>query len=143
MKGRKYTAYTLTTTILEEAALAAIVLWLLPIWGINIPIWGLILMMLALGAYDYITYRLGKRALDKKPMILSQVIVGNKCTAATLLAPEGYVKVGGELWRASSTGSAIHQGQEAVIVGRDGLTLFVAPLDNGKQERPDTRNPEF
>jgi len=127
MKGKGYTAYALITTLLEEVALAAVVLWLLPRFGINIPLWGLILMMAAWGAVSYIIYRLGKRALDKKPII--SPMVGSKCTATMPLTPKGYVRVGSELWQASSTGSTIAAGQEVTIVGTKGLTLLVAPLD--------------
>jgi membrane-bound serine protease (ClpP class) len=138
MKWRKYTVYTLITTILEEAALVAIVLWLLPRFGINIPLWGLILLMIALGAYTYITYRLGKKALDKKPIVSPDTIVGSKCKATTLLAPQGYVRVGGELWRASSS-STIRPGEEAIVVGREGITLLVSPAGkNNHGNKADT-----
>jgi len=84
-------------------------------------------MMAAWGAVSYIIYRLGKRALDKKPII--SPMVGSKCTATMPLTPKGYVRVGSELWQASSTGSTIAAGQEVTIVGTKGLTLLVAPLD--------------
>jgi membrane protein implicated in regulation of membrane protease activity len=127
MKHAKYTAYSVITTLLEEIALVAIVLWLLPRWGINIPLWGLILMVVALGAYAYITYWLGKKALDKKPMISPDV--GSKCQAATPLTPEGYVRVNGELWQATSS-SAVDTGEEVVIVGIKRMTLLVSPAEN-------------
>ncbi|GAI71524.1 unnamed protein product, partial [marine sediment metagenome] len=62
MEHKKYTAYSIISSLVEEAALAAVVLWVLPRLGINIPLWGLILMMLALGACEYISYRIGKSA---------------------------------------------------------------------------------
>ena len=129
MKTKKYTAYSIITSLLEEVALAVVVLWLLPRFGINIPLWGLILMMVALGAYDYITYRLGKKALDKKPMISPEAMVGSKCKATTPLAPRGYVRFGSELWRASSS-SIINAGEEVIVVGIKGMTLLVSPVDN-------------
>jgi len=86
-------------------------------------------MMVALGAYDYITYRLGKKALDKKPMISPEAMVGSKCKATTPLAPRGYVRFGSELWRASSS-SIINAGEEVIVVGIKGMTLLVSPVDN-------------
>jgi hypothetical protein len=62
MKYRRYTVLTITTTLLEEAALVAVVLWLLPRVAINIPIWGLIIMMVALGVYNSINYRLNNNS---------------------------------------------------------------------------------
>jgi len=127
MKGTKYTAYSIITTILEEIALVAVVLWLLPRWGINIPLWGLILMVAAMGAYGGITYWLGKKALDRKPIISPDV--GSKCQVALPLTPKGYVRVNGELWRATSI-SAIDAGEEVVIVGIKRMTLLVSPAEN-------------
>ena len=131
MKHTKYTVYSIITTLLEELALVAVVLWLLPRWGINIPLWGLILIMTALGTYDYITYRLGKKALDKKPMISPDV--GSKCQVTKPLTPDGYVRVNGELWQATSS-SAIDAGEEVVIVGIEGMTLLVSPAENANHE---------
>ena len=129
MKNKKYTVYSIVTTLLEELALVAVVLWLLPKWRINIPLWGLILMMAALGTYNYITYRWGKKALDKKPIISPETMLGSKCQVATPLTPKGYVKVDGELWQATSS-STIDVGEEVVIVGIKGMTLMVSPAKN-------------
>lgn len=123
MKGRRYTVYAIITTLLKEVALIMVVLWLLPRFGINIPLWGLVLMMAGLGAYEYIAYRLGKKALDKEPIISPDI--GSRGRATTPLTPRGYVRVSGELWKASSISSAIAIGGEVVIVGGKGLTLLV------------------
>ncbi len=132
MKGKKFTAYAIVTSILEEAALVAVVLWLLPGFGINIPLWGLILLMIALGAYSYMTSKLEKKALDKKPIILPDI--GSRGKVTTPLTPRGYVRIGAELWKASSTGSDIDKGEEIVIVSIEGMTLLVAPLDKGNHK---------
>jgi len=50
--------------------------------------------------------------------------------AATPLAPDGYVQVQGEVWRALSTGPNIDKDDEIVIVEVRRLTLFVASLSN-------------
>ena len=133
MRSKRYVIYSLIITFLEEVALAVVVLWLLPRFGINIPLWGLILMMVALGAYAHITYRLGKKALGKKPIISPEAIVGSKGKATTLLAPKGYVRVGGELWQASSI-STINAGEEVIVTGIEGMTLLVSPVGNKNHE---------
>jgi len=132
MKSRQYTVLTIFVSLLEGAAIATIVLWLLPQWGVKIPVWGLILMLIAFGVYEIIAYRLGRRALFRKSMLSPQVGYWGK--AATPLAPSGYVKLEGELWRAVSNGPNINQGDKIVVVGVKGLTLFVAP--NEKQPQP-------
>ena len=137
MTKKGYIASAIVTALLGEAALVAVVLWLLPRWGVNIPVWGLILLMLAFGVYEVITYRMGKRALDRKPVTSLEAMVRCCGKATTPLAPDGYVQVEGELWRALSTGPNIDKGEEIVVVATKRLTLFVAPLSNSSHEVSD------
>jgi len=132
MKYRKYTVLTITTTLLEEAALMAVVLWLLPRVAINIPLWGLILMMIALGVYNSINYRLNKKALVKKPII--SLDIGSRGRTTTPISPKGYVRVNGELWQASSS-STIDAGEEIAIVGIEGMTLLISPIEKDDRAR--------
>jgi len=118
---------TIVTSLLEVAAIVAIVIWLLPLWGIRIPVWGLILIVLAFGVYQFLTYRLGKRALGRKPVVSSDAMVGRYGKAITSLTPDGYVQLDGELWRASSVGSHTYRGDEVVVREVKGLTLVVTP----------------
>ena len=134
MEVRRYTVLAVVSSILEEGVLVAVVLWLLPRFGINIPLWALVVMMIALGLYGYVGYRLGRTALERKPMMASEAMLGSQCTVMTPLAPRGYVKVGSEMWRASSRGLVIEKGQEVVIVGMEELTLLVVPLDSDDRE---------
>jgi membrane-bound serine protease (ClpP class) len=132
MKHRRYTVLAITTSLLEQAALVAVVLWLLPRAAINIPLWGLILMTIALGTYNYINYRLGKKALTKKPMISPDI--GSRGRAATPISTIGYVRVNGELWRASSN-ATIDAGEEIVVVGIEGMTLLISSTEKDNSTR--------
>ena len=134
MEVRRYTVLAVVSSILEQGVLVAVVLWLLPRFGINIPLWALVVMMIALGLYGYVGYRLGRTALERKPMMASEAMLGSQCTVMTPLAPRGYVKVGSEMWRASSRGLVIEKGQEVVIVGMEELILLVVPLDSDDRE---------
>jgi len=87
------------------------------------------------GAYEYITCRLSKKALDKNPMISPDI--GSSGRATTPFTLRGYVRVSGELWKASSISPAIAIGEEVVIVGIEGMSLFVAPLDKCSHEPSD------
>ncbi len=114
-----------------------VVLWLLPRIGINIPLWGLIIMMVALGTYAWVAYRLGRKALDKKPIFSPDV--GSRGRTTTPISPTGYVRVNGELWRASSS-STIGAGEEIAVAGIDGMTLLVSPVKKaGHEYKGDTR----
>ena len=132
MKYGRYTALTITTSLLEEAALVTVVLWLLPKVAINIPLWGLILMMIALGVYNYISYRLGKKAIDKKPMISPDI--GSLGRTMTPVSSKGYVRINGELWQASSK-STIDAGEEIAVVGIEGMTLLISPVEKDNRTR--------
>ncbi len=122
---RSFTLFCLVTTVIEEAVLTAILLWLLPHFGISIPIWLFVTLVLAWATWSYLTYRLGKRAIGKTPAVGPEAMVGTICQTITPLCPKGYVQAGIELWRARSISGDIDAGVEVVIVGMKGLTLFV------------------
>ncbi len=132
MKRKGYIVSSVVTGLLGEAALASIVLWVLPLWRVYIPIWGLILLMITFAFYEIVSYRIGARALERKPVVSSEAMVGCRGRATTSLAPDGYVQVNGELWQALSTGPKINAGEEIVVMGIKRLTLFVAPSHNSK-----------
>jgi len=127
-KGKGYTVYTIVTTLGEEAALAAVVLLGLPLLGINIPWWGLALMMVAWAVYSYIAYWLCVRALRKRALVGLEVLIGAEGKTTCQIAPKGYVRVQGELWKAVSTQTHVGEGEEVVVVGRNNFTLVVTPL---------------
>jgi membrane-bound ClpP family serine protease len=113
------------STLLEEAALAALLLWGLPQLGIHLPLPVLIVLMAALLAYAVITYRLGSRALEKKPVAGLSDMVGSQGKVVNRLDPEGLVRIKGELWKASSAAGRIDTGEEVTVVKQEGLKLIV------------------
>ena len=123
-KGRLIIA--IVSTLAEEAALAAVVLWGLPKLGIYIPLWILIAVIVALGAYAVFAYRMGSRALRKKPVTGLTAMVGSRGKVVKPLAPEGFVRIRGELWRAISANESIEAGEEITVVAQDGLRLIVS-----------------
>ena len=131
MSKKAYIIFNIVTGLLKGAILLSIVFWLLPLWGINIPMWGLALLIIAFLAYEIVTFKLGRRALERKLVIWSEAIIGRCGKATTALAPEGYVQVNGELWHAFSSDTDINEGDDIVVVEMDRLTLRVA-LTNKK-----------
>ena len=125
MTGRLVLA--IISTLLEEAAIVVIVRWGLPQIGVDIPILGLIALMIAWGAYSVTTYRIGSRALRKKPLISLPDMVGSKGKVVSPLAPEGLVRIKGELWVAKSVGGEMPPGGEVIVVGQERLKLVVRP----------------
>ena len=113
------------STLLEEAALVVIVLFGLPRLGIQLPIPALIGLMVAWGAYSIITYRMGSRALRRKPLISLPEMTGSRGKVVSALAPEGLVRIRGELWVARAGGGEMNPGDEVIVLGQDGLKLLV------------------
>lgn len=124
MNGRLIAA--IISNMIEEAALVAIVLVGLPEMDINIPLPGLIAMMLAWGALSVVIYRMGSRALRRRPVTGMEAMVGSRGKVVSPLAPEGLVKIGAELWRAKSAGASIDVGQDVTVLSSEGKGLIVA-----------------
>lgn len=124
-KKRSYALFSLVTTLVEEAGLAPIVLLLLPQFGINIPVWLLILFIVLWAAYSYITFRLGKKVIGRAPLVGAEALIGARGVTTTPLSPEGYVRLGTELWRAHSLAGDISEKTEVMVREMKGLTLFV------------------
>lgn len=58
-----------------------------------------------------------------------QALVGAEGIAVEELAPSGYIRVHGVLWRARVTepGTVVHKGETVVVAGVDGLLIAVRP----------------
>lgn len=119
----------IVTTLLEEAAIAVIVLWGLPKIDVNLPLFVLIIIMLTWLGFSVFTYLLGSRALRRKPVDGMPDMVGTRGKVVSRLDPEGMVKIKGELWRAKSAGKKIEAGEEVTVVGQKGLKLIVRRMD--------------
>ncbi len=122
MTGRLIIA--IFSTILEEVAIVVVVLFGLPQLGVNIHSAGLIAMMAGWLAWSVIIYRIGSRALRRKPVI-SLPVTGSQGRVVSRLAPEGLVRIENELWVAKSAEAEIDVGTEVIVVEQDGLKLSV------------------
>ena len=111
--------------VLEEAALGAIVLLGFPRLGIKIPLPGLIAMMMVWLVYSVFTYRVGSRALRRKQLDGLPNMVGSRGKVVNSLAPEGLVRVKGELWVAKAASGEMEPGEEVIVTQQDGLKLVV------------------
>lgn len=116
------------STLLEEAALAVIVLWGLPQIDIYIPLPGLIIMMVAWVVLSVVLYRVGSRALRRKPLIGLSNMVDSRGKVVSPLAPDGVIKIKSELWDAKSAGRKIKTGEVVTVVEQDGLKLTVCKI---------------
>lgn len=120
--------------LLNIPAMAAVVLILIIVqhWVV-LPLW---LFWSVIGfwiAKDALLFPFVWRAYDWKQTDRSRAMLGARAIARERLAPAGYVRIHGELWRAEKIGDGppIEAGQRVKIVNVQGLTLFV------EQEKPD------
>jgi membrane protein implicated in regulation of membrane protease activity len=127
MSGRLILA--IISTILEETALAVVVLIGLPELGINLPLAALIVLMVGWAIVAIFAYRAGSRALREKPTAGPEAMIGQKGRVVRPLEPDGLIEIGAELWRAKSDGDNIDAGKEVTIVNRKGTMLIVRPVD--------------
>jgi membrane protein implicated in regulation of membrane protease activity len=123
--ARWHTVYSIISTIIEEAGIAVLLLWILPVFNINLPLWATITVLVAFAIFSYVSYRLGHPTVLLEGVTSPETIVGSEGVVQQDLAPEGYVQVRGELWKASSTGGSIKKGDEVIITGIEGLKLTV------------------
>ena len=113
------------SNLIEEAALVAIVLWGLPQVGIQIPLAGLIALMVVWGIISVAIYRIGSRALVRKPLVSLPNMVSSEGKVVSPLDPDGLVRIKGELWVAKSVGGRINTGETVIVIGQEGLKLSV------------------
>ena len=127
--GRWHTIYSLISTFIEEIAIAALLLWILPAFGVIVPPWAVAAVLACFAVFAYIMYRIGHPTVLYDSVTDPDCIVGSTGTVESIEQAEIYVRVQGELWKASSTGGSLKIGEEVIITGIDGLKLTVT----GKQ----------
>ena len=116
----------IVSTLLEEAALAVIVLWGLPRLGIEIHLAVLITVMVVWAIVSIFLYQMGSRALRRKPLYELLAMVGSRGKVVSPLSPAGLIKIKDELWVAESASGKIRTGEEVTVIGQDGLRLVVS-----------------
>jgi membrane protein implicated in regulation of membrane protease activity len=127
-----YTVQAIVGTLVEEAALVIIVLWGLPHVGIHVPWWGLAILMAGLAVVAYATYRIGKGTFAVRHKGALEALVGGEGKVVKPLAPVGYVKIRGELWKAVCEESKLEVGDKVIVVGVDGMMLIVRLKASGE-----------
>ena len=123
--ARWHTVYSIISTIIEEAGIAVLILWVLPVFNINLPLWATITVLAAFAVFSYVSYLLGHPTVLLEGVTSPESIVGSEGIVQQDLAPEGYVHVRGELWKASSAVRGLKKGEEVIVTGIDGLKLTV------------------
>ena len=128
-------ALAIISTPCEEVAIYAIWRWLLPALDIHLPVGVLIGVMAAWLVFSIWLFAFTTWTLRKQVPVGLPSMVGTKGRVAGKLSPEGMVRIKGELWGATSAEGDIDTGEDVVVVGEDGLKLFVRRVGEGKSKR--------
>ncbi|RPJ63436.1 MAG: hypothetical protein EHM12_02310 [Dehalococcoidia bacterium] len=123
--ARWHTIYSIISTVIEEAIMVAVLLWVLPLFGLVIPVWGIILAIIGFAIFSYFMYRIGHPTTLYREISSPESIIGSTGVVERSLNPQGYVKVCGELWSASVKDGHIEKGEEVIVTGIAGLKLTV------------------
>jgi membrane-bound serine protease (ClpP class) len=107
-------------------AIGAVVAMGLVHWSV-IPSWVAALGFFGLVLKDLAFYPLLRSAYETRVKSGSEALVGKKGIAQSDLAPEGYIRINLELWRAvaDSAGPIIASGTEVEVVDAEGMKLIV------------------
>ena len=71
----------------------------------------------------------GFKAQFKRVKTGKEALIGARGVATTDLKPKGEVRVMSEFWEATVKDTAIGAGQEVEVVGMEGMTLVVKPVE--------------
>ena len=113
------------STSLEEVAIYVIWRWLLPEFDIFLPFWVLVTVMVVWAAFSIALFVFTTRTLKRQTVVGLPTMIGSKGKAVSALAPDGMVRIRGELWGAVLDEGHLKKGEGIEVVGEDGLKLVV------------------
>lgn len=127
MKGKKMRSIR-AYVLLELGELVGLIILIVVLAQfIAIPLWLAVAIPAGKLLKFILVYPSVRRAARQPPAVGLESLIGEHGSVVDPLAPEGYVKIRGELWRARSDGSPIPIGTEVEVWGTDGIKLLVRP----------------
>ena len=123
--GRWHTIYSIIVSALQAAAIAVLIVVVFPIFGINIPVWGIVSILAAYTVFAYIMYRISHPTVLYSGVTDPDTMVGSKGLVETVRQSDVWVRIKGELWKASCPDSELKAGDEVIVTAIDGLSLTV------------------
>jgi membrane-bound ClpP family serine protease len=113
---------------LEELAIYAVWRWLLPEFDIKLPLFVVVLAMVAWGSFAIFRFIIATRLSRKPQMPGLPSLVGSVGRVVSPLTPQGTVRIKGETWTAVLVeGDQAVVGEEVTVTDMDGLRLHVVP----------------
>ena len=99
---------------------------------VDVPLWVASGVLVVWVIKDYALYPFLRFAYEPNRLLPIERLIGELGTAVRPLAPNGYVKVRGELWRATAEVSdeSVGEGDAIEVTSVDGMTLVVKSIVN-------------
>ena len=117
--------YAIITTSLQGVALFAVWRWGLPHIGIELPLYILILGMIAVLIVSLVAFRIGTNTFRRPAVVGLPDMIKGRGKVVSPLSPEGQVIIKGEIWSARSMEGDISRGEEIIVVGQEEFKLMV------------------
>jgi len=108
-------------SLVDEAIIILVLFFVLSRFGIEMPLWLIITLVLIFSIITFVVYR----ALKKNPLLGFDNMIGKSGMTVSQIARKGTVKIGWELWAAEVDGDNIEAGEEVTVIGQTGLKLTV------------------
>lgn len=85
--------------------------------------------LFVVAAIIILIFAAGFKAQFRRVRTGREALIGARGTVTTDLNPKGEIRVMSEFWEATAGGTVVTAGQEVVVVGMDGMTLVVKPVE--------------
>lgn len=122
----RYLAFQVPGWMVLGAVLAAAMAW----WDLSRAFAAAIFALFVLK--DALLFPFVRAAYEPRSGGPEEALLGRRARAEEALAPEGYVRVGAELWRAELARGRAERGAALRVVAVRGLTLLVEPEEGGE-----------
>ncbi len=113
------------STTLEETTIWVIWRWVLPDFGLNLPVAFLVSVMIVWLVFSVWLFLFTTRLLHKQVQAGLPSMIGTRGKVTHVLNPEGTVKIRGELWSALAEDGEMEAGTEIIVVEQNSLKLTV------------------
>jgi len=112
---------TIIISLADDAIIILILFFILSWFGIEMPIWLIIILAIVFSIITYVLYR----TLKKNPLLGFENMVGKSGIAINKITRDGIIKIGRELWAAKASQENIEEGEEVTVIAQTGLKLTV------------------
>ncbi len=119
----------LMLTLLDDFLIIIAIFFLLPLFGLVIPFWLVLLIVLILAFLSVLLYKAFKH-LENPSHLGIESVIGKRGEALSDLDPKGLVYLDNELWSAISTGDKIRKGEKVVVKRIEGSVLIVEKTES-------------